>query len=68
MAIFGPKPSVNPFAKMPIFGLFEVLVFKPRKAFFHFRISQKTFSWPILPKKKKKKKIKDGHFWTKTMG
>ena len=27
MAIFGPKPSVNPFGKMSIFRLFELLVF-----------------------------------------
>ena len=27
MAIFGPKPWVNPFGKMPIFGIFELLVF-----------------------------------------
>ena len=27
MAIFGPKPWVNPFEKMSIFGLFELLVF-----------------------------------------
>ena len=27
MAIFGPKPWVNPFGKMSIFGLFELLVF-----------------------------------------
>ena len=27
MAFFGPKPWVNPFGKMSIFGLFEVLVF-----------------------------------------
>ena len=27
MAIFGPKPWVNPFGKMPIFWLFELLVF-----------------------------------------
>ena len=26
-AIFGPKPWVNPFGKMSIFGLFELLVF-----------------------------------------
>ena len=26
-AIFGPKPWVNPFGKMRIFGLFELLVF-----------------------------------------
>ena len=52
MAIFGPKPSVNPFGKMSTFRLFEVLVFLPRKAFFRSRISLKTFSWPILAKKK----------------
>ena len=27
MAIFGPKPWVNPFGKMSIFGLFELLFF-----------------------------------------
>ena len=27
MAIFGPKPSVNPFRKMSIFRLFELVVF-----------------------------------------
>ena len=27
MAIFGPKPWVNPFGKMSIFRLFELLVF-----------------------------------------
>ena len=27
MAIFGPKPWVNPFGKMSIFLLFELLVF-----------------------------------------
>ena len=27
MAIFGPKPWVNPFGKMLIFRLFELLVF-----------------------------------------
>ena len=27
MAIFGPKPWVNPFGKMSIFGLFKLLVF-----------------------------------------
>ena len=27
MTIFGPKPWVNPFGKVSIFGLFEVLVF-----------------------------------------
>ena len=27
MAIFGPKPWVNPFGKMSIFGLFGLVVF-----------------------------------------
>ena len=27
MALFGPKPWVNPFGKISIFGLFELLVF-----------------------------------------
>ena len=27
MAMFGPEPWVNPFGKMSIFGLFELLVF-----------------------------------------
>ena len=39
MAIFGPKPWVNPFGKMSVFRLFELLVLKPRKAFFGARIS-----------------------------
>ena len=28
MTIFGRKPGVNPFEKMPIFRLFELVVFK----------------------------------------
>ena len=51
MAIFGPKPWVNSSGKMSVFRLFELLVF-----IFRSRISQKTFSWPILPKKKKLEK------------
>ena len=74
------KPrSPNPFGKMPIldqnYGLtplekcqfldfLNFLFLKPRKAFSRSRISLKTFSWPILPKKKS---WKNGHFWTKTM-
>ena len=53
MAIFGPKPRINPFGKMPIFvakpwvkpfgkmlifRLFELFVFWPRKAFYCTRI------------------------------
>ena len=53
MAIFGPKAWVNPFGKMSSIKLFDFLFLKPRKAFFRSRISLKTFSRPILPKKKK---------------
>ena len=52
MAIFGPKPWVNPFGKMSIFGLFELLDFIARKAPSRSRISLKTFFWPIQTKKK----------------
>ena len=38
---------------------------QPRKAFFCSRISPKTFSLPVFPKKES---WKNGHFWTKTMG
>ena len=51
MAIFGPERWVIPFGKMSIFRLFFFL--QPRNAFFRSRISEKTFSWPILRKKKK---------------
>ena len=53
MAIFGPKPWVNPFAKMSIFGLFELVVFIAQKGVSSFQNILKTFSIPILPKKKK---------------
>ena len=53
MANFVPKPWVNPFGKMSVFRLSELFVFKGYKGFFfRCRITQKTFSWPILPKKK----------------
>ena len=34
MAIFGRKPQVNPFRKVSIFGLFEVLVFIAQQGIF----------------------------------
>ena len=37
MAIFGPKPQVNPFGKMSIFRLFELLVFIAQKGVFSFQ-------------------------------
>ena len=36
MAIFEPKPWVNPFGKMSIFGLFEILVLIAQKGIFPF--------------------------------
>ena len=54
-AIFGPKPWVTPFRKMSLFRLFELLVFIAQKGIFRSRISYKTFSCSILPKKKSKK-------------
>ena len=66
MAIFIPKPWVNPFGKTSIYVDFWNFFFlKPRKAFFCFGISWKKFSYLILPKRKS---WKNGHFWTKTMG
>ena len=53
MATFGPKPWVNPLKRMSIYRLSKLLVFIDQKGvFFRFRISSKTFSWPILQKKK----------------
>ena len=36
MAIFGPKPWVNPFGKMSTFRLFELLGFRAQKSVFSF--------------------------------
>ena len=57
MVIFGHKPWVNPFGKVSIFRILDFLFLKPTKAFLRFKISKKIFSWPILPKKKKYKKM-----------
>ena len=66
MAIFGPKPWVNRFGKISIFGLFELLFFyslerrffvlEYRKTHFLGRYFLKNKSW------------KNGQFWTKSMG
>ena len=37
MAIFGPKPWVNPFGKMLIFRFFELLVFIAQKGVFSWK-------------------------------
>ena len=65
MAVFGPKPWLTPLEKCQFFDFLKFLFFWPRKVFFRSTISLKTFSWPILPKKKS---WKNGHFWIKTVG
>ena len=52
MAILGPKPWVNPLEKSHIFDFFNLLFLQPRKAFSLSRMSQNTFSWSIMCKKK----------------
>ena len=46
------KPWVNPFGKMAFFCLFKLFFYSVERRFFCFRISQNTFSLPILEKKK----------------
>ena len=67
MAMFGPKPWVNPFGKMLIFRLFELLVFfSLERRSFVLQYRKKYF--PSFYCLQKKKGWKNGHVWTKTMG
>ena len=53
MAIFGPKPWVNPVGKMSNFPLFELLVFIAQKGVFTFQnIVKDIFLAYIAPRKK----------------
>ena len=52
MALFGPKPWVNPFRKMSIFRLFELLVFIAQKGFFSFHNIVKVIFLPCIAQKK----------------
>ena len=53
MAIFGPKPWVNPFGKMSIFRLFELLFFTAQKGVFWFQnIVRDIFQAYIAERKK----------------
>ena len=52
MAIFGPKPWVNPFEKMSIFRLFELLVFIAQKGVFSFQNIVKDIFLAYLALKK----------------
>ena len=65
MAIFGPKPWVNPFGKMSIFRFFELFVFVGYKGVFSIENIVKDIILAYIAQKKSWKK---GHFWTKTMG
>ena len=52
MVIFGPKPRVNPFAKMSIFLLFELLDFIAQKCVFSFQNNVKDIFLPYIAVKK----------------
>ena len=56
MAIFGPKPWVNPFGKMSIFRLFELLVFIAQKGVFSFQNIVKDICLAYIALKKEFKK------------
>ena len=66
MAIFEPKPWVNPFGNMSIFQLFELLVFIAVKVvFFVLGYRKRHFAGLYFLKNTS---WKNDHFWTKTMG
>ena len=56
MAIIGPKPWVNPFGKMSIFRIFELLVFIAYKGALSFQIIVKVIFLTNIPEKKGLKK------------
>ena len=56
MVIFGPKGKFNPFGKMSIFRLFEILVFIPQKGDFPFQNIIKDIFLPFIALKKKLEK------------
>ena len=65
MNIFRRKPWVNPFRKLAIFGLFELLVVIAQKGDFMFQNIIKDI---FLAYVAYKKSSKNRHFWTQTMG
>ena len=64
MANFWPKPWTNPFGKISIFRLYELLVFIGYKGVFFVSEYRKTFFGLIFPKIKS---WKNGQFLAKTM-
>ena len=66
MAIFGPKPWVNPVGKMSIFRHFGVPCFYSlERRFIVLEYHKRLFPGLYCLKKKG---WKNGQFWTKTMG
>ena len=65
MAILGPKPWVNPFGKMSIFGLFDLLVFIAQKGVFSFQNIVKDIFLAYIALKKKVGKMA---FWDQNHG
>ena len=63
--ILDQKHGLTPLQKSQFYHFLSLLSLWPRKPFFRSRISQNTFSCPILPKKKDRK---NGQFWTKNHG
>ena len=57
MAIFGPKPWVNPFEKISFFLFFKILVYSLEKRSFLLEYSKKHFPGLYCPKKKRKMAI-----------
>ena len=63
--VLDQNDGLTPLQKSQFLDFMNFLFLYPRQAFFFpSRISQNTFSWPILPKIKT---WENGQFWTKTM-
>ena len=63
MAIFGPKPVVNPFGKISIFRLFGFFFCSLERRVFVLECRKRLFPGLYFLKRR----WKNGHFWTKTM-
>ena len=62
---FRSKTMGYPLGKNVKFSTFLIsFCYSLERRYFYSRISEKRFTWAILPKKN----WKNGHFWTKTMG
>ena len=66
MAIFGPKPRVNPFGKISIFRLLELVVFIAQTGVFSFQNIVEHISSDLYCLKKKS--WKSGHFFYQNHG